>query len=119
MSGDPRLRQDVVELPCIHSVRSSRRIGPDGQVVFDTIAEVSQVRHAVGSQPRTPFHGGATVIVGPSGDVRYVIVKSVFGKERLEEQRAFIAGPGQRYWRMGTDEATPRPDALRLVHQTG
>jgi hypothetical protein len=51
--------------------------------------------------------------------VRYVIVKSVFGKERLEEQRAFIAGPGQRYWRMGTDEATPRPDALRLVHQTG
>ena len=89
-------------------------------MVFDTIAEVSQVRRAGGPHSvGMPFHGGATLIVGPNGHVRYVIVKSVFGEERLEEQRAFISGPGQRYWRVGTGEVTPRQDALKLVHDMG
>ena len=29
-----------VDLPCVHSIRSSRRVGPQGQVIFDLIAEV-------------------------------------------------------------------------------
>ncbi len=121
LSGDRRLEGDVVESPCVHSVRPSRRVGPDGQVVFDTIAEVSQLRLAR-SDSRTapvPFWGGATVIVGPSGEVRYVIVKSVLGKERLGEQRAFIRGSGSRYWGTKGDRMAPRSDALKLVHQYG
>jgi hypothetical protein len=117
--GDRRLEGDAVEPPCVHSVRPSRRVGPDGQVVFDTIAEVSQLRLAA-SRSRAglvPFYGGATVIVGPSGEVRYVIVKSVHGKERLGEQRGFIVGKGSRYWQMSGDRMTPRPDALKLVHE--
>lgn len=63
-------------IPVIESVRSLRRVGPDGQVLFDQVAEISQERP--GSS--TTGVGGATVIIGPDGVVRYV-----------------IASPGQEY----------------------
>src|SRR5262249_1351824 len=50
--GDPTLKRDAnlepdeVDLPKIQSIRSSRRIGPSGQVVFDLVAEVTQRRMA-------------------------------------------------------------------------
>ena len=100
--GDPALGGDHVDLPCVHSVRSSRRVGPDGQVVFDLVAEVTQRRtvSARGGTPSFDFYGGATVIIGPRGDIRYVVSKSVLNEERLERQRAFITGErGAAFWR--------------------
>ena len=43
-NGDPRLEGDTVTLPSVRSIRSSRRVGPDGPIVFDLIAEVAQLR---------------------------------------------------------------------------
>ena len=75
-AGDPQLNGDEVDLPIVESIRSSRRIGPSGQVVFDLVAEVTQrrvIREADGSS--FDFYGGTTVILNPSGSVRYTIRK--------------------------------------------
>lgn len=100
--GDKLLNGDDVERPVIESIRSSRRIGPSGQVLFDLVAEVTQVRHA-GSGAKAPekedlvgvfnFYGGATVIIDPNGRIRYAMTKSVTRQKRLEEQRDFLNSP--------------------------
>jgi hypothetical protein len=105
---DPALRGDTIGLPCVESVRTARRIGPDGQVQFDLVAEVTQLRevsHGVG--PSFDFYGGSTIIIDPTGRIRYVIGKGVLNEERVERQRAYVSGAGRAFW---TDEGgTSRP----------
>jgi len=115
---DSRLGQDKVDLPCVESIRSSRRVGPDGQIVFDLVAEVTQrriVRDQNGN-PEFDFYGGATVILGPKGEIRYVISKNVLSEDRLARQRAFMQGEnGQRFWEMTDGKRTPRANLFRLL----
>jgi len=90
-TGHPELNGDTVDLPCIESVRSSRRVGPDGQMVFDLVAEITQRRNVAGGDgfPPFKFYGGATVILDPLGEIRYVIKKSVLDNEQLKAQRQY------------------------------
>jgi hypothetical protein len=90
-SGDPRLNGDEVGLPTIESIRSSRRVGPDGQIVFDLIAEVIQMRkvRGGGGEAGFIFFGGATVILGPRGEVRYVISKSIGDQSQVDRLRDY------------------------------
>ena len=92
---------DRVGLPVVESIRSARRIGPNSQIVFDSVAEIVQERSVRGGNGREAFnyYGGCTVILGPNGAVRYVISKSVTGKGRLERRQAFLQSEaGKRYW---------------------
>jgi hypothetical protein len=88
---DERLAGGRVTLPCVQFIRTSRRVGPDGQVVFDLIAEVTQTRfvHDSITGAESAFTGGATIILGPNGECRYVVMKSILNRRRLEEQLAF------------------------------
>lgn len=75
-----------VKPPQVQSIRASRRVGPDGQVVFDLVAEVTQrcaVRHVNGEMR---FFGAATVILGPRGEVRYVVYKRTLDDRRMLRQ---------------------------------
>jgi hypothetical protein len=122
-SGHPALRGDTVDLPCVESIRSTRRVGPNGQVVFDLVAEVTQrrtIRRQDGS-PEFDYYGGATVILGPNGEIRYAISKSVLNQERYEQQRAFIHGKGQSYWQqqMTGGKFVPQPQLFRLLDGAG
>ena len=117
-AGHPALEGDAVSLPCVQSVRSSRRVGPDDQVVFDLVAEVTQRRDVRAGPGRAAFsyHGGATVILDAYGEVRYVIKKSVIGAGRRERRAAFVEGPvAQRYWQWQGDRRIPRRAFLRLL----
>ena len=58
---------EEIDRPCVHSIRSSRRVGPQGQVVFDLVAEVTQRRIVTRHGERFTFYGGSTVILGPDG----------------------------------------------------
>jgi hypothetical protein len=120
-NGDARLQGDRVELPQVQSIRSSRRIGPEGQVVFDLVAEVTQVRHVQGDA-RTPafdFLGGATVIISPKGDIRYTVSKGILNAERLERQKQFMTGRGRSLWALQSGHYVPVAQPFRLLHEKG
>lgn len=118
--GHPRLGKDTVELPCVHSIRSSRRVGPDGQVVFDLIAEVTQTRKVRGSGRGRGFEflGGSTIVIGPDGAVRYVVSKSVLNEERLHRQRKFQASErGRELWTPKDGKLVPARRPFRALHK--
>ena len=121
-NGDRRLKGDRVDQPCIESIRTARRAGPDGQIVFDLVAEITQVRH-VGTSSAGPgftYHGGCTVILGPDGDVRYLVSKAVTGHSRLERRRAFLGSlTGRTYWRVDGDQYRQRGAMFKLSHGQG
>jgi hypothetical protein len=113
-----RYNDDEVALPCVHSIRSSRRVGPQGQVVFDLVAEVTQRRTVSRHGERFSFYGGSTIILGPEGEFRYVIGKGVWNEERLDHQLEFTRGRGSAYWNISADgEWKPEPQPFRLIHE--
>ena len=90
---------DRVEPPTVESARPSHRVGPDGQVVFDLVVEVTQCRHVTVEGSEMTVWGGATLILGPNGGVRYAIVKDPDSARRVERQRAYLAtDTGRRLW---------------------
>jgi hypothetical protein len=116
---DPELGGDSVDKPVIESVRSARRVGPDGQLVFDLVAEITQRRLVAGSgkHPSFEIHGGSTVILGPSGEIRYAISKRVTGEGRVERRRDFIESErGQRFWIERNGRFVPRAHLFRMLH---
>lgn len=118
-SGDPELDGDKVSLPIVESVRSSRRVGPSGQVVFDLVAEITQRRavKARDGHAGFDFYGGATAILDPKGKLRYVIRKSVLNNERLRRQANYLTGNGRQFFGAGPGNALyPEPKLLLHVH---
>jgi hypothetical protein len=73
----------------VQSIRLAHRIGPDDIPRDELVCEITQARRAAGNT----FIGGATVIVGMDGNIRYVIRRRVddFRRRREEARRA---GPG-------------------------
>ena len=107
-----------VDLPCVESVRSCRRVGPDGQVVFDLVAEVTQRRVVRREDGDFTVFGGATVLIGPKGDVRYVIAKNIRNDERAERQREFALGRGRAFYPSGpADYVEARRNMFRLLDE--
>lgn len=90
----------------VHSVRTCRRAGPDGQDLRQLVVEVTQKRDGFfderqqkaiddGEAPQEKgdfvFRGGATLIIDlRDGTLRYVIRKRIDDDERLAQQRAFL-----------------------------
>jgi hypothetical protein len=93
----------------VHSVRTTRRSGPDGQDVRQLVIEVTQRRRGyfdpklqakVDAGEKVPgpedfvFRGGATLIIDLRENcVRYVIRKRIDDNDRLNEQRELLAQP--------------------------
>jgi hypothetical protein len=98
--GNPdRLRVFGVHAPggaygpiTIQSIRLAHRIGPDDIPRNDLVAEVTQERRAKGNV----FVGGATVVVGMDGDVRYVIRRRVDDLRRRHDEMAHAGPAGAR-----------------------
>ena len=115
-SGDPRLDGDPVSLPCVQSIRSTRRVGPDGQLAFDLVAEVTQSREVCQGPERFTYHGGSTIILAPGGTVRFVILKNVVGAGRLERRQDYLRGAGRRFWHVKDGRHVPKEALFRMVH---
>jgi len=108
-----------IGVPAVTSIRTARRIGPDGQVVFDLVAEVVQVCRAVPADGAAayPVHGGCTVILGPDGTLRYVVSKSVLGAGRMARRAQFLAGPlGARFWQVVNGEYRMKGPFFGALH---
>lgn len=106
---------ETIEPPCIQSIRTSRRVGPNGQVVFDLVTEVTQRRRVKGPEGQFDLYGGATLILGPEGEFRYAIYTRVEREWRLEDQRDFMMGSGRDYWRSEQGQWVPKKQLFRLL----
>lgn len=115
--GDPELAGDLVGLPCIQSIRSSRRVGPNGRIMFDLVAEVTQRRTVRDPRGNFDTYGGAAVIIGPGGEFRYVIAKNVLNRKRLDLQCDFVNGAGRRFWVPSGAALAPIANAFELIHE--
>lgn len=99
-------RQSGESVIDVQSVRTTRRIGPDGEVLPQLVVEITQERRGY-SDPelqrdadengRTTkrsdfvFRGGCTLIIDlQSRKIRYIIVKDIESAERLEAQRRYL-----------------------------
>jgi hypothetical protein len=102
----------------IQSIRVARRTAPDGRVVFDLVAEVTQ--SATAEQNGVPIDviGGVTLVIDPEGEVRYAIHKSPDSESRQARQRAAVSGPLRALWRpaSGGRRAAPVADLFRRLH---
>lgn len=120
--GDARLGGDHVDDPTIESIRAARRAGPDGQIVFDLVAEITQLRHVEASSPgpRFSYHGGSTVILGPDGKIRYLVLKNVVGVGRAKRRMDFMRTmTGMEYWRVEQERYEQRAGMLQIAHRQG
>ncbi len=105
----------VADLPVIESVRPLRRQGPDGLTRFDTVAEVTQQVVVATEAGSVPLIGGCTIIVGPSGDIRYVIRKGLRNAVRIADRVRFVQRAGPALWRRTAGRWHANPAALRAL----
>jgi hypothetical protein len=100
MPDDPGLDGDRVDPAVVCSVRSLRRIGPHKEIKFELVAEIVQRRWTTGPAGQScEFHGGSTLIIGPEGKIRYLIIKSITSAQRIAKQAQYLdsAGPGKTW----------------------
>jgi len=77
-----------------HSFHPVHRVGPDGRLKFEIVAELLQRRRGVPVDPKNrdsatfTFRGGATLVLEDDGTIRYAVHKWLDDKKRLERQRA-------------------------------
>lgn len=117
LPGDVQLNGDHIDPAVVGSIRSLRRVGPDRQVTFDTVAEITQRRWCKrGSGIFCEVFGGSTVILGPDGSVRYVIRKSVTDQHRIEAQANHLDGKGgsKRWTKRGSRQQLSRSGICHL-----
>ena len=99
----------------VHSVRSARRVGPDGNIRSDLVVEITQTfRPADGGR----FRGGCTLLIDlATGEVRYMVRKKVNSAERLAAQSSFgVDATDQLRDNYFDDPRGPR-EPFALVHR--
>lgn len=102
--------------PSVASVRVARRAAPDGRVLFDLVAEVTQSCTVQHEGALYEMHGGCTVVVDPQGEVRYAIYKRFTSERRRSRQRAAMRGPLAAFWKKSGRRYLLQPGVLLEIH---
>ena len=113
-----RLPKGIVQAPppMVESVRVTRRAAPDGRVLFDLVAEVTQTCTVSFKGELFDMNGGCTVVIDPQGKIRYVIYKKFTSVDRRARQHAAMRGPLKAFWKKTNNRYTMLPDVLKRVH---
>ena len=118
VSPAAKLPKGIVQAPParVESVRVSRRAAPDGRVVFDLVAEVTQSCTVQVGGDLFEMNGGCTVVIDPQGEVRYVISKGFESETRRARQRAAMRGPLKAFWQKSGRRYKQKSHVLRRIH---
>jgi hypothetical protein len=113
-----RLPKGIVQAPpaMVESIRVARRAAPDGRVLFDLVAEVTQTCTAKLGTDLFDMTTGATIVIDPSGVVRYVIYKRPTSEERQARQHAAMKGPLAPLWEKKGRRFVQRKEMVRRLH---
>ena len=108
----------AVDAPSVESVRTARRVGPDGNVVFDLVTEVTQRVVRKHKNKRVELYGGATILIDAWGKVRFAIRKRVCRDAEDKAALDFLtSADGSKYWKTEKGIVVPQRASFRLVHQ--
>jgi hypothetical protein len=112
------LPKNVVQAspPLVQSVRVCRRAAPDGRIVFDVVAEVTQTCTVRRGGELFDMNGGCTIVIDPQGDVRYAVYKRFDSEVRQQRQHAAMRGPLKQFWKKAGRRYVQRADVLQRVH---
>jgi hypothetical protein len=102
--------------PLVQSIRVARRAAPDGRILFDLVAEVTQACTVERGGQLFDVHGGCTVVIDPEGRVRYSIFKKLDSENRQARQLAAMRGPLGRFWKKTGRRFELQPHVLRRLH---
>jgi len=72
----------------VHSFHHIHRVGPDGQLLFEMVAQVIEKEPANDDKDSVATFGGVTLLFNQGGGIRYCVRKSL-RNERGENQAAF------------------------------
>jgi hypothetical protein len=84
-------------------------------VLFDLVAELTQRRRVTDANVGAKFFGGCTLIVGPEGDIRYIVSKNIRNGDRLARQLAYQRDSG--FWRADDSQYHMKDFAHVLAHR--
>jgi hypothetical protein len=112
------LPENVVQAspPTVQSIRVSRRAAPDGRVLFDLVAEVTQSCTVLRKGTHFDMNGGCTLIIDPQGEIRYAIYKRFGSENRQARQHAAILGPLRPFWMKRDGRWQLKEGMLRTLH---
>ncbi len=83
----PGRADDVTyDVPVVESIRTLRRLSPDGELDFHVVAEVTQAA----KKGRRWYLGGSTIVIDGDGQFRFVIGKGVGNWTRHQRTDAFL-----------------------------
>ncbi len=102
--------------PRVESVRVARRATPDSRVLFDLIAEVTQSCTVTVAGDTFDMDGGCTIVIGPEGEIRYLIAKGFGNADRRKRQHAALSGSLQDFWEKTGRRFKQKPNVLQRVH---
>lgn len=113
-----RLPKGIVQASpaMVQSIRVARRGAPDGRMLFDLVAEVTQSCTAQVRADLFEMTGGCTVVIDPGGQVRYVIYKKLTSADRRARQHAALRGPLASLWKKSGRRYVQQKDVLRRIH---
>jgi hypothetical protein len=119
VSPSAELPKGVVQAspPLVQSIRVARRAAPDGRILFDLIAEVTQSCTVKRDGDLYDVNGGCTVVIDPEGAVRYSIFKRFDSQDRQARQLAAMRGPLKRFWKKTGRRFELQPHVLRRLHE--
>jgi hypothetical protein len=103
--------------PMVESIRCARRTAPDGSVVFELVAEVTQSYTATHDGDLVESQSGCTLVIDPHGEIRYAIYKKPNSRARPAQQLRMMRGALKRFWTKRGGRYEPRKDTLRLLHE--
>lgn len=102
--------------PLVQSVRVTRRSAPDGRILFDLVAEVTQTCTVRQEGDLFEMNGGCTIVLDPQGDIRYAIYKSLDSERRRARQHAAMRGPLREFWERSGRRFRQRDNVLHRLH---
>ena len=113
----PANSDEGVDPAVVESIRTTRRVGPDGELLFDLVAEITQRRNVIDPETglKSKFFGGSTVIIGPEGEFRYIISKNLMNPDRLSRQLDFQRHSG--FWHDDGKSFKMRGFSHQLAHR--
>ncbi len=115
--GMPKPKHMTYAAPIhIESIRTARRVTPDGRVHIELVAEVTQSCTVLVDGVEMDFAGGCTLIIDSAGCVRYAVYKKVDSSSRPREQFIAVTGVLARFWNAERGTLSARPNMLMALH---